>query len=307
MCRPFLHGRWTRGSKHLILALAPSPMAAQPADAQPAPAAPAAADVQPAPAPAPAPGDLMVLPSRVLLEGRAHATEVMLRNQGSVAGTYRIFVKEMRMTPNGDLQDRDKAAGEITAADLIRFSPHQVLLGPGETQTIRIQTRIPEGLPDGEYRSHLVFEGVPTAEIPQPPGADAPHTLSVILRPIFGISIPLILRHGETQGRINLADLGFQAPATAGEPPELDLNLVRTGNLSLLGDLEASVASGTTQKAGTVVGRMRGVAVYDSIPARAVKLYLTGTAADYRGGRLKVTYTPKDFKAEVETAWLDIP
>jgi len=295
MCRPFLQGHWTLLSMLLILALAPSSLAAQnvpPADAQPAAA--------------PAPGDLMVMPSRIVLEGRAHSMEVMLRNQGSVAGTYRIFVKEMRMTSDGDLQDRDKAPGETTAADLVRFSPHQVLLGPGETQTIRIQTRIPEGLPDGEYRSHLVFEGVPTAEIPQPPGADAPHTLSVILRPIFGISIPLILRHGETQGRISLADLSFQAPATAGDPPELDLNLVRTGNRSLLGDLEASVASGTTQKAGTVVGRLRGVAVYDSIPARTVKLYLAGAAADYKGGRLKVTYTPKDFKAEVETAWLDL-
>ena len=296
MCRLFLHGRWSLLSMLLILALAPLHLSAQnapPADAQPAAA--------------PAPGDLMVLPSRVLLEGRAHATEVMLRNQGSVAGTYRIFVKEMRMIPNGELQDRDKAPGETTAADLVRFSPHQVLLGPGETQTIRIQARIPEGLPDGEYRSHLVFEGVPPAEVPQPQGANVQHTLSVVLRPIFGISIPLILRHGETQGRISLADLGFQVPAAAGDPPELDLNLVRTGNHSLLGDLEASVAFGTTQKAGTVVSRMRGVAVYDSIPARAVKLYLAGAAADYKGGRLKVTYTPKDFKAEMETAWLDIP
>lgn len=296
MRRPSLPRRWMLLSMLLSLALAASALAAQnpqPTDGQPAPT--------------PAPGDLMVMPFRVVLEGRAHSSEVMLRNQGSVPGLYRILVKEMRMTPTGELEERDKAAGEITAADLVRFSPHQVQLGPGETQTIRIQTRIPEGLPDGEYRSHLVFEGVPPVEVPQPPGVEAPHTLSVVLRPIYGVSIPLIIRHGDAQGQISLADLKFQVLDKAGDSPELDLNLVRTGNRSLQGDLEATVASGTTLRSGTVVGRLRGVAIYTSISTRAVKLPLNGAAADYQAGRLKVTFTPKDFNAQVETAWLDLP
>ena len=47
----------------------------------------------------------------------------------------------------------------LSAADLVRYSPRQVELAPGEVQTVRIQIRKPEGLKDGEYHSHLVFQG----------------------------------------------------------------------------------------------------------------------------------------------------
>jgi hypothetical protein len=269
----------------------------------------------------------MVLPSRIIFEGRTHSTEIMLKNEGNTPGTYRIFLKEMDMSPDGSLEERDKAAGEITAADLVRFSPHQVDLGPGEAQTVRVQLSSPEALPDGEYRSHMVFEGIPPAEKPEPEDANAPQSVSLVLRPIFGISIPLIIRHGETLGRISLADLKLeapqpaeaaqaaqylQAPAASQAPededfPTLCLRLVREGNRSLLGDLQVSVVSGTTQKPGTVVGLKRGVAVYATLAARNVKIELDGHPADYKGGRLKVTYTPKDFEGKVETALLDVP
>ena len=115
-------------------------------------------------------GDLMVMPTRVIIENRDRSAEVALRNSGRAVCTYRISFREMRMVPSGKLEVVPKAEGGFSAADLVRFTPRQVELKPGETQTIRIQLRKPEGLKDGEYRSHLVFQGLPPVEPPKPTG-----------------------------------------------------------------------------------------------------------------------------------------
>ena len=211
------------------------------------------------------------------------------------------------MAPDGELTERTREPGEITAADLVRYSPHQVDLGPGEAQTVRIQLRKPEALPDGEYRSHLVFAGVPPALPPPAPGDASETGLAITIRPVYGISIPVIVRHGATAGAVTLAELKFRTSADDPDTPELDLNLVRKGNRSLMGDLEVSVASGTALKQGTVVARARGLAVYSTLPARTVALLLSEKTRTFSTGRLKVTYHPADFKAPDQIAYVDVP
>lgn len=252
-------------------------------------------------------GDLMLIPTRVVLEGRQRAAEVMLKNQGKGLATFRIFIKEMEMTPDGQLKERTKAPGEITAADMVRFSPRQVDLAPGEAQTVRIQVRKPENLPDGEYRSHMVFQGVPPADPPAAPGGEENQQLSVSILPVYGISIPLIVRHGDTKATPSLSALRYLEPQPGSDYPSLGLSLGRAGNRSFLGDFEVSVAGGTSLKKGAVIAQIRGLAVYHTIAQRDITFPLSEKAKALKGGRLKVAFTPKDFKGSTLVAYVDVP
>lgn len=253
-------------------------------------------------------GDLMILPTRIILEGRVRASEVMLKNQGKTAATFRIFIKEMEMAPDGRLQDRTKASGETTAADLVRYTPRQAELAPGEAQTVRIQLRKPGALPDGEYRSHLVFQGIPPAEPPQPEGADGEKKLTITIRPVYGISIPIIVRHGETRASLSLGNPRFRAPQTEGAPPAVLVDLERQGNRSVMGDIEVAVEAGGSLKKGTLVAVAKGIAVYHTLPAREVTLPLQlEKGASIQGARLKISFIPQDIKLPPVVAHLVTP
>ena len=46
---------------------------------------------------------------------------------------------------------------------MIIYAPRRVTLAPHEPQAIRIAARPPQGLPDGEYRVHMLFRAIPPA------------------------------------------------------------------------------------------------------------------------------------------------
>ncbi|MBW3549828.1 MAG: hypothetical protein KY442_03095 [Proteobacteria bacterium] len=134
--------------------------------------------------------------------------------------------------------------------------------------------RKPAALAPGEYRSHLLF-----AQQPDPAGAgdagitDAGQTeeIGVALTALIGVSIPVIVRHGETAAEVSLTDLALQR-AVAGQSPVLSLDMQRSGNRSVYGDLTVSFAP--TGGAAQVVGRAGGVAVYTPNAVRRVGLVL---------------------------------
>lgn len=269
----------------------------------------------PASSPAPPPslpgiGDLLVAPTRVIFEGRTRAAELTLVNIGKQAATYRISFTHFRMLENGDLKEIEQPTeGDAVADNLIRYSPRQVTLEPNVSQTIRLQLRKPEKLADGEYRSHLLFRAVP------PEGAIPGNVVegeekkaagySIRLTPIYGVSIPVIVRQGQTSVKASLTDLSVQAPEKAGGPSILQFRIRREGNQSVYGNLQVTFVSSSGRE--QVVGTLNGLAVYTPIPDRIVRIALQpppGVALER--GRLRVSFAKSEQKgdllAEAETA-----
>ena len=117
-------------------------------------------------------GDLLVAPTRLVLDGR-RGTEMVLNNVGDEPATYRISVEFRRMTREGGLDEvAEPNAEERAAADMIIYAPRRVTLAPHEPQSIRIAARPPQGLPDGEYRVHLLFRADPAATPVAPASAN---------------------------------------------------------------------------------------------------------------------------------------
>ncbi|HEX6219370.1 MAG TPA: hypothetical protein VFZ35_08875, partial [Sphingomicrobium sp.] len=152
-------------------------------------------------------GDLLVAPTRIVLDGR-RGTEVILNNIGDEPATYRISVEFRRMTAEGRLEDvAEPSAADKLAEEMIVYAPRRVTLAPRQPQSIRISARPPKGIADGEYRVHLLFRAIPPSRPVAPRPAEAPRGLSFALTPVYGVTIPVIVRLGQLQATAGIANV----------------------------------------------------------------------------------------------------
>ena len=152
-------------------------------------------------------------------------------------------------------------------------------------------TKASELLP-GEYRSHLYFRAVPTGKPlgEKEPAADS--LISIKIVPVFGISMPVIIRVGETDEQIQLSELALRENANG---PALDITFQRSGNMSVYGDVIVDHISATGQS--TRVGNVNGLAVYSPNAKRQFRLALNpDKKIDYHSGRLQVRYADQSGK-----------
>lgn len=239
-----------------------------------------------APVPASAAGDLLVAPTRVVLDG-SRGTEVVLNNIGSSPATYRISLELKRMTPQGGLEEIDAAAANATeraALDMISFSPRRVTLPPNQPQVIRIGVRVPEGVPSGEYRAHMLFRAVPdtVAATDRASGAGS-SGVSVSLTPIYGITIPIIVRIGDLSAT---AAIGKAWIESDDEQSLFSFDLTRSGDRSVYGDIEV-----TRPGVSDPLFVARGIAVYPEITGRKVAIPVPGEVAQALKGPVKIRYS----------------
>lgn len=240
-------------------------------------------------------GDLLVAPPRVVFEGRASTAEVTLVNRGTQPATYRISFVQLRMDEDGGTKEIQQAeGGELFADALVRFSPRQVVLEPNIGQTVRLQLRKPADLAPGEYRSHLLFRSIPSTEGAEP-SVEAPPAdkMSIQLIPVYGISIPIIVRHGETSAAVTLGDPEVLTPGGPDATPVLYFRVHRAGSQSVYGNLTVTF----TPDGGKpiIVGLANGVGVWAPYPVRRVGVPLRPPAGVVLGrGVLQVSYAKAD-------------
>jgi hypothetical protein len=239
-----------------------------------------------APVPAQAAGDLLVAPTRVVLDG-ARGTEVVLNNIGSAPATYRVSLEIKRMTPLGGLDEIDEAdftAAERAALEMISFSPRRVTLPPNQPQVIRVGVRPPEGVPPGEYRAHMLFRAVPDAVAATERATAAPGSgVSVALTPIYGITIPVIIRIGDLSAS---ATIGAASIERADDQDMFSFDLSRVGNRSVYGDIEV-----TRPGVADPLFLARGIAVYPEIDARKVSIPVPPEVAAALRGPVRIRYS----------------
>lgn len=207
-------------------------------------------------------GDLLVAPTRLVLDGR-RSTELVLNNIGDEPATYRISVEFRRMKADGTLEVvTDPSPAEKAAADMIVYAPRRVTLAPHEPQTIRIAARAPQGLADGEYRVHLLLRAVPPPDPVVPAEGEQPKGVQLRLIPIYGVTIPIIVRLGNLDAKASIADVKLE---TWNGKPAVGLDLGRTGTRSTFGDIRVYEPG-----VKAPVALARGVAVYTEINGRHV-------------------------------------
>lgn len=233
--------------------------------------------------PAQAAGDLLVAPTRIVLDGRRGA-EVILNNIGSEEATYRISLELRRMGDNGRLEDilpEDASDKEKAALEIIRFAPRRVTLPPNQPQSIRVGLQATESLPDGEYRAHMLFRAIPktpaaTAE------AGPSNDLKINLIPVYGVTIPVIIRKGELRATAAIANAAI---ARDNEGQTLQFDLSRQGEKSVFGEVHV-----TRPGIAEPLLVAKGIAVYPELGSRQVSLPLDGISAAKMPGEVVISY-----------------
>ncbi|MGB5077666.1 MAG: molecular chaperone [Sphingorhabdus sp.] len=234
-------------------------------------------------APAHAAGDLLIAPTRVILDGR-RGTEVILNNIGNEEATYRITLELRRMNAVGRLEDVATEAAsekEKSALEVIRYAPRRVTLPPNQPQSIRIGLQPTEALPDGEYRAHMLFRAIP--KTPAADGSqDVSQGLKIQLIPIYGISIPVIVRKGNLEATAVLSNVRM---GSDNEGPTLVFDISRKGNKSVFGEIHVTKAG-----ASEPISIAKGIAIYPEIASREVSLPMPVEVAAQLKGEVIISY-----------------
>jgi len=233
--------------------------------------------------PAHAQGDLLVAPTRVIINGSGNA-EVVLSNIGNAAATYRIGVELRRMQPDGDFAEVPEAeanAAEKAALEMLRYAPKRITLLPGQPQAIRLSARPAPELPDGEYRVHMSFRAVPPALSPEAAQDQAAAgQLAIRLTPVYGITIPVFVRKGRLDATATIAN-----PRLGGDAGSnwLELNMTRAGARSVYGEIIG-------KRGSEQVFAIKGIAVYPEVAARKVRIPLSAEQAARLNGPIRIEY-----------------
>jgi hypothetical protein len=233
-------------------------------------------------------GNLLVTPKRVVFDGNKRSEELNLANIGKDTATYIISFIQIRMKDDGTFERvTTPDPGQNFADKNLRFFPRSVTLGPNEAQTVKVQLTKAGDLVSGEYRSHLYFRASP----PEKPLGDLEpekdSVLSVRLTPVFGISIPVIIRKGESNATAGISDVKVNPIKDSIQT--IDITFTRSGNMSVYGDVSVDYISPAGKS--TRVGGVKGLAVYTPNVSRRFHLVLNNVPGiNYRTGKLKVVY-----------------
>ena len=227
--------------------------------------------------------EIMLLPTRVVLEKTDRTSTVVIKNTGDATGDIHIDLVDMKMGEDGMVVPY--AGGEtpqFSAIPYISMSPRNAVLKPGESQNIRVLVHKPDDLAAGEYRAHLQVRVVDDASAA--PEKDV--TLSI--KTSLVIVIPVILRNGDTT-----LSVGIEQPRLTRDKdgnPDVTMTLTRDGTRSSMGDVCITCATGSG--APQVIKSFPGVAVYRPTARRLLSVPLDETPKDINlaACKLGVTY-----------------
>ena len=244
-------------------------------------------------------GNLLVTPRRVVFEGNTRSFDLNLANTGQDSATYAISMVQIRMNEDGSFETiTEPDPGQNFADKNIRYFPRSVTLPPNEAQVVKVQLLRANELNPGEYRSHFYFRSIPkVVALGEEEETEIDTTsISVRLVPVFGITIPAIIRVGQSNTKVSLSDLDLEIDENS--IPKLSLTFNRTGNFSVYGDLTVDhiSADGTV----TRVGIANGIAVYTPNAVRQFTFDLNPIpGVDFRSGKLLVDFSASsDVKPE---------
>jgi hypothetical protein len=233
--------------------------------------------------------DLLITPFRVVFENGKNMEELTVANTGKDTAKYTISFLQYKMLSTGKLEKIELPEDSIMFADkYLRVFPKTITLAPNEAQMVRLQLKTPPDLAQGEYRSHLYFRSI-VDETPDM-GAQADSSgIGFKLVPVYGITIPVIIRIGQSTVSANAAGVSIRE---VNGTKQLSCKIERNGNVSTFGQLEVEHTSESGIK--TIVGKVNGVAVYTPVHSRELSIPLdVPETVDLKKGTVVLKYSSK--------------
>lgn len=223
---------------------------------------------------------LMITPLRASFFDNKRSDEIILVNNSEEVNSYRLEWVEQMALPQGGYRPLTaaEAASFPSASKFLRYSPRQVTLKPGESQTIKLVLRKPNNLPAGEYRSHLRFRAIPKTLTPE---------AGINVYAIMSYAIPVIVKQGPKQAQVSLEQVSM---ATLNGKPQLKLTLNRAGTSSVIGNVQVFYkASGSNNQ--LEIAKYNDFSIYPEVKQSQLTLINTGEMPTSLNGILKLVYS----------------
>ena len=152
--------------------------------------------------------DILISPTRVVLDERNRSATITLINPGSEVRAYRVGWKQLVSLPKGGYREltEDEKQNYASIERIIRVSPKQVTLQPGQRQTVKLLLRKDKGMVKGEYRSHLTLTALPTL---QPNSSQPSQGPSFQLKMLMSYTLPILYRVGDVTVNPNITNLSL--------------------------------------------------------------------------------------------------
>ncbi|KZN65704.1 hypothetical protein N473_11805 [Pseudoalteromonas luteoviolacea CPMOR-1] len=226
---------------------------------------------------------LMISPTRVVFDERQRTAKVFLINNSQEAKTYRLGWKEKLALPAGGYRDLNPdQVGPWKLSHLMRVTPRQVHLEAGERQVVKLALRRKQGMQSGEYRSHLLFQALPTEQQSQS------EAIGVSLNMILSYSIPVIYRKEMLPPDVKISAAKFSTGING--KPVIAVDMSREGAASALGKLQAEWKP-EGAKEWRHIATANNYAIYPEVTKAQVELNLLAGQVIAGKGQLRVTYT----------------
>jgi hypothetical protein len=228
------------------------------------------------------PGDLVVTPTRVLLDDKTKSGDITLVNRGSQTMRYRLSFVDMEMGEDGALHRVSSI--DNSAAPILRLSPREIVLEPGVSQRIKVAAYFPIGSGDKELRSHLCFEPIAT---PRSGGSRQVETgLRVSLDVRSVVTIPVIAHHGRLFATTAISEAALSSD---NDGSAVRFRLARTGSRTIRGDVNVAFVP-SNGGAKTPLGYIAGLPVYFPNPSRIVTVRLNRDIRSLGKGEIEISF-----------------
>lgn len=150
---------------------------------------------------------LLISPTRVVLGERDRTQVVTLINTGKETRSYRVEWRQLMAVSEGGYREYTEEEKKSFAGleRIVRVTPKQVTLQPGQRQSVKLLLRKPENLNAGEYRSHLSFTALPV----QAEADSNQNQTSIKLEVLMSYSMPVIYRVGSVNVNPQITDISL--------------------------------------------------------------------------------------------------
>lgn len=229
--------------------------------------------------------NLLINPTRVDFHSNTRTVDVTLINTSQTTNTYRIEWAEKKATADGYEDLSPSAAASLPiASPMLRYSPRQVTLKPNERQTIKLAIRRPQGLANGEYRSHLLFKALPPPPADKNDGEVAPELKFNV---VLSFAIPVVVVQGPMSYDVTLNDASISYNPNQ-KTGSVKVTMSRSGVNSTMGNINAYwTPNGGTEK---LIAKTGDYNFWPEVSRTSVDLGWVGTEFAKTDGKLRIVY-----------------
>jgi len=244
-----------------------------------------------------------VFPHRIVFEPGMRSAEVILKNTGTTPASYRMGWSDIVYDVNLNARqiNEDEGLRKTPAAQkMIRFAPRQVVIAPGESQSVRMRLRRPKGITAGEYRSHFLFREESDAQPRKKVQSGSAATVSLSV----GMTIPLVVRIGKGQPELTLKHARVQPPTKRYPHGLLEMNLERSGSYGIYLDTQLTFNT----SAGTINAlHSKGRGLYTDTSQYTVRQALRQSPASGQPLQLTLSYKQRNGETHEFTTTVTMP